>query len=124
MAGPAGFASSEARTESSLFEVFVRQKMAGPAGFEPANAGTKTQCLTAWRRSNPPYSTTINLKSQLNYSSRGPSADGQEVYTFATSAVLSSILVAICAKSSAACLAESAPDTVAANFSSGIKSSS
>ena len=26
--------------------------MAGPAGFEPANAGTKTQCLTAWRRSN------------------------------------------------------------------------
>ena len=26
--------------------------LAGPAGFEPANAGTKTQCLTAWRRSN------------------------------------------------------------------------
>ena len=31
--------------------------MAGPAGFEPANAGTKTQCLTAWRRSNAHYST-------------------------------------------------------------------
>ncbi len=30
----------------------MKQKMAGPAGFEPANAGTKTQCLTAWRRSN------------------------------------------------------------------------
>ena len=29
--------------------------MAGPAGFEPANAGTKTQCLTAWRRSNLQY---------------------------------------------------------------------
>ena len=29
--------------------------MAGPAGFEPANAGTKTQCLTAWRRSNLRY---------------------------------------------------------------------
>ena len=34
---------------------FVAQKMAGPAGFEPANAGTKTQCLTAWRRSNLQY---------------------------------------------------------------------
>ena len=29
MAGPAGFASSEARTESSLFEVFVKQKWLG-----------------------------------------------------------------------------------------------
>ena len=54
MAGPAGFDWSEATNESSLFDVFVKQKMAGPAGFEPANAGTKTQCLTAWRRSNLP----------------------------------------------------------------------
>ena len=34
------------------FSSFCETKMAGPAGFEPANAGTKTQCLTAWRRSN------------------------------------------------------------------------
>ena len=56
MAGPAGFASSASARDpiSSLFDVFVKQKMAGPAGFEPANAGTKTQCLTAWRRSNLP----------------------------------------------------------------------
>ena len=40
--------------------------MAGPAGFEPANAGTKTQCLTAWRRSNNLHYTTFpkNLKPQ------------------------------------------------------------
>ena len=32
--------------------------VAGSAGFEPANAGTKTQCLTAWRRSNLLYFST------------------------------------------------------------------
>ena len=39
--------------------------MAGPAGFEPANAGTKTQCLTAWRRSNIPHYTTNPQKREL-----------------------------------------------------------
>ena len=38
--------------------------MAGSAGFEPANAGTKTQCLTAWRRSNLLYFSTKNDFSQ------------------------------------------------------------
>ena len=38
--------------------------MAGPAGFEPANAGTKTQCLTAWRRSNDHNFTTMIINSQ------------------------------------------------------------
>ena len=52
MAGPAGFASldSNPQTKNALWR--RETKMAGPAGFEPANAGTKTQCLTAWRRSN------------------------------------------------------------------------
>ena len=38
--------------------------MAGPAGFEPANAGTKTQCLTAWRRSNTRNFNTLRQKPQ------------------------------------------------------------
>lgn len=29
-------------------------EMARPVGLEPTNAGTKTQCLTTWRRPNPP----------------------------------------------------------------------
>ena len=38
--------------------------LAGTAGFEPANAGTKTQCLTAWRRSNLLYFSTKSDFSQ------------------------------------------------------------
>ncbi len=64
MARPAGFASSVSENRILDFQ-FCETKMAGPAGFEPANAGTKTQCLTAWRRSNkniiPQTSKTRNL---------------------------------------------------------------
>ena len=42
-------ASNETKNLPSGVSCFI---VAGPAGFEPANAGTKTQCLTAWRRSN------------------------------------------------------------------------
>ena len=42
--------------------------LAGPAGFEPANAGTKTQCLTAWRRSNMVTSYIISQRfKKQNY---------------------------------------------------------
>ena len=42
-------ASNETKNSPTGVFYFI---VAGPAGFEPANAGTKTQCLTAWRRSN------------------------------------------------------------------------
>ena len=92
MAGPAGFAPSFSEVRILVFTVFYIKKwldrqdsirrtnprfssvserdMAGPAGFKPANAGTKTQCLTAWRRSNINYSITISLPRQ-NFTKAG-----------------------------------------------------
>ena len=53
LAGPAGYSSRRQQTSQKniAFQAYFLG-LAGPAGFEPANAGTKTQCLTAWRRSN------------------------------------------------------------------------
>ena len=52
---------NNATHKGTLMKYFI---VVGAAGFEPANAGTKTQCLTAWRRSNLLYFSTKNDFSQ------------------------------------------------------------
>ena len=50
-----------------LFLTSNRSVVAGPAGFEPAHAGTKTQCLTAWRRSNTSIISHFHIFGKIIY---------------------------------------------------------